>query len=108
MADKIGYIFYIEGEFCEDLQGLPDPASEDWEYFETDDLHPTHESTITIWVPNYRDHCESALKEAVERAVCVVEWMRDCKGWEGFDARLWHGNPGAETRPVEAFKWEIV
>jgi hypothetical protein len=85
----IGYRLHVEGEFCERLRGLPDPNDEDWKVFDMSDLHPSGKDTFTVWVPNFREHCDEAREEAVERAIVVVDWMRGERGWEGFYADLW-------------------
>ena len=102
----LAYRFHVEGEYCEHLEGLPDPADEEWVLFDLRDLHPNQKDHITIWVPNFTTHCDEALQEAIDRAVVVVEWMKDGKGWDGFDASLWlnRGN----NKPERVFRWELV
>ena len=100
----IGYRFYVTGEFCKHLRGLPDPADEDWEVFEMPDLHPSGKDVFTVWVPNFREHCDEALKEAIERAIVVVDWMRGERGWDGFYAGLWAPRKEGGER---LFSWEL-
>ena len=96
----IGYHFYVEGEFCKRLRGLPDPSDEDWEVFVTPDLHPFGKDAFTVWVSNFREHCDEAREKAAERAIEVVEWIRGERNWEGFDANLYLANR-------KIFSWEL-
>ena len=100
MPYRIGHRFHVEGEFCERLRGLPNPNDEDWRVFDTSDLHPSGKDVFTVWVPNFREHCDEAREEAVERAIVVVDWMRGERGWEGFYADL-------QLADRKVFSWKL-
>jgi hypothetical protein len=99
--NHIGYSFTFEGELvCRGertnldtatLLGLPRPHA-----------YPRDES-FTVWVPNYREHCDAALQEAIERARVVVEFHRDRRDttWDEFIGALWHNR-------IKVFEWELV
>jgi hypothetical protein len=103
VSRRVSYVFRVDGEYCERLKGLPDPADEDWEYFDMHDLHPGGADHITI-LTDYAETCPEAQAAAVSKAVTVVEWMQEEKGWEGFDATLWlcHRDKSPDAR---AFRW---
>jgi hypothetical protein len=105
LSERVGYVFYVEGEYCENLQDLPDPADEDWVPFQMQDLHPGGEDRIAIWT-HYSEPCPEAEEEAIAKAITIVEWMREEKDWEGFDASLWLWR--GEQAHKRVFRWELV
>jgi len=103
----LGYTFRIEGEFCERLEDLEDPAMETWELFETCDLHLEGKSNIVVMIPNYQEPCPEAQAEATRRAVVIVEWLWSLKRWEAVNAslRLYRG----KEEPGEVVhNWELA
>lgn len=104
---RTGLRFYIEGEYCERLQHLPDPNDEDWVMFETEDINPFEHKHFTIWSQyddplTYLDERERMVNEVVS----VITWLRHELGWEGFCATLWLKR-GGDRRDERVYEWKL-
>ena len=104
--NKTGVQFYVEGEYCLRLKGLPDPNDEDWECFCNEDINPFGRPRFIVW-SQYRDPLSYSdeRERMVNQVIAVVDWLRGELGWEGFCSVLWlYRGEGQDER---VYQWEL-
>lgn len=99
---RTGLQFYIEGEYCKDLND--DPNKQEWIPFDTTDLHPRRKRYITIW-SQFEEPDEKEIEELTQRAIHIVEYFKDEVDWTGFVASLWLRETGKDRRVIH---WDLA
>ncbi len=97
---KTGIRFFVEGEYATRLDENGEFA--DWQPFETRDLRADGKEEIIIW-SQFDGIDAEELECMISRAVNVIDWMREERGWDGFNASLYRS-----TTNERVFSWEIV
>lgn len=96
---KTGITFIVEGEYATDVDENGELI--DWQPFETKDLRTDGKNSITIW-SQLTAIDDQELADMVNRAVVVVDWLREERGWIGFDAGLYR-----QSTSECVFSWEL-
>jgi len=96
-VNHVGYVFVFEGEVRK--------SSGEMTFLDSSRLLGlcAGAESFTIWVPNYREGCDEALQEAIQRARVIVDFHRDQidPDWIEFIGALWHNEK-------KVFQWELV
>jgi hypothetical protein len=103
-----GLDFYVEGQYVSQSDYvliLFDPVEQRWTPFDNADIHPFGKRFFTIW-SQFTNLSEEDITRMAQEAATIIDWLRQERGWELFDATLWLYQ-GEDNRPKRMFRWDL-